>query len=341
MTNIKKIGLSALAGTLAMTSAYAGAVSVTGSMEVTYTRGSGYQVDGNPLGQANDLTITGSTELDNGVTVAYKNTTTDALAHSDSELVFGNILGGGTLAMTSTGGPISAIDDVTPNAFHEATNQVGSIQDVNGSDGTYGVRYTLSDLAGSGVKFDYMYYPQHGSGDATGDQATSGQNAIYTNKDGHEITLTGNIPGVEGLSAGIGYAVLNYDLKAAGDQQDQEEATAYLKYAFGPVTVGAQLGGVSEQGLGNTTYRNQYLGVSYAVSDDLSLSYNRVESLKGAGEGRRVSGGEGRNQTWDSIAMSYSMGGMTINISDSDCSNCSYTAARSIDETTISLSVAF
>ena len=338
MTNIKKIGLSALAGTLAMTSAYAGAVSITGSMEVTYTRGSGYQTDGNPLGQANDLTITASTELDNGITVAYKNTTSDTTLTGDSELVFGNILGGGTIAMTSTGSPLSAIDDVTPNAFHEATGQVGSIQDVNGSDGTYGVRYTLSDVAGSGVKFDYMYFPQHGSGDATGDQATSGANASG-NKDAHEISLTGNIPGVEGLSAGIGYAILNYDLKVAGDQQDQEEATAYLKYAFGPVTVGAQLGGVSEQGLGNITYRNQYLGISYAVSDDLSISYNRAESLKGAGQA--TSGGEGREQTWDSIAMSYSMGGMTINISDSDCSNCSYTAARSIDETAISLSVAF
>jgi hypothetical protein len=103
--------------------------------------------------------------------------------------------------------------------------------------------------------------------------------------------------------------------------------------------VGAQLGGVSEQGIGNINYRNQYLGISYAVSDDLSISYNRAESLKGAGQA--TSGGEGREQTWDSIAMSYSMGGMTINISDSDCSNCSYTAARSQDETAISLSVAF
>ena len=71
MKNIKKIGLSALAGALAITSAHAGAISVTGSMEITYTKGSGYQDTGNPLGQANDLTFTGSGELDNGVTVAY------------------------------------------------------------------------------------------------------------------------------------------------------------------------------------------------------------------------------------------------------------------------------
>ena len=70
MTNIKKIGLSALAGALAITSAHAGAVSMTGSMEVTYTKGSGYQDTGNPLGQENELAVVASTELENGVTVA-------------------------------------------------------------------------------------------------------------------------------------------------------------------------------------------------------------------------------------------------------------------------------
>ena len=40
--------------------------------------------------------------------------------------------------MTSTGSPISAIDDVTPTAFEEANALLGSIDDVNGMDGTYG-----------------------------------------------------------------------------------------------------------------------------------------------------------------------------------------------------------
>ena len=72
MKNIKKIGLSALAGALAMTSAHAGALSVTGNMEISYTKGSN-ETTSNPLGQANDITLKASTELDNGVTVAYKN----------------------------------------------------------------------------------------------------------------------------------------------------------------------------------------------------------------------------------------------------------------------------
>ena len=68
MTNIKKIGLTALAGALAMTSANAASLSVTGETAITYTKGGGYQDTGNPLGQANDLSFTGSGELDNGWT---------------------------------------------------------------------------------------------------------------------------------------------------------------------------------------------------------------------------------------------------------------------------------
>ena len=332
MTNIKKIGLSALAGALAITSAHAGAVSMTGSMEVTYTKGSGYQDTGNPLGQANEITFKASTELDNGVTVAYKNTTTDLVLTNDSELVFGNILGG-TLAMTSTGNPISAIDDVTPTAFEEANAQVGSITDVNGSDGTFGIRYTLADVAGSGIKLDYMYFPVHGTGDATGDQGFSGGGA--GNKDAHDITLTGSVPGVEGLSLGAGYAKLNYDLGSA--ENTQHEGTAYAKYAYGPLTVGYQVGAVAKGGLGGQSFKNKYFGISYAVSDDLSVSYNRLEARRSGGAHSASS----MEQDFDSISLSYSMGGMTIGIADADCGNCSWTSARSQDETTVSLSVAF
>ena len=334
MKNVKLIGLSALAGALAITSAHAGEVSMTGSMEITYTKGGGYQDTGNPLGQENEMTIAASTELDNGVTVSYKRSLTAAQAGSDSELAFSNILGG-TLAMTSTGNPISAIDDVTPTAFEEANAQVGSITDVNGSDGTFGIRYTLTDLVGSGFKLDYMYFPKHGTGDDTADQGMSG--GAHGNQDGHDITLTGSVPGVDGLSIGLGYATSNYELPTA-QTQVKDEGTAYIKYAYGPLTFGAQVGKVSDKGLGTIGYKNNYYGISYAVSDDLSVSYNIIESTKGTHEAAYAAGLE---QDFDSISLSYSMGGMTLGIVDQDCSNCSYTSARSQSERSISLSVAF
>ena len=146
MKNITKVGLSALAGALAITSVNAGEMTISGSMEASYTKGSGYVTTGNPLGMDKELSVTGSTELDNGTTVSYKQTITDAMAFNDSELVFGNVLGMATVAMTSTGSPISAIDDVTPTAFEEANALIGSIDDVNGMDGTYGIRVTMADV---------------------------------------------------------------------------------------------------------------------------------------------------------------------------------------------------
>ena len=329
MKNIKKIGLSALAGALAMTSAHAGALSVTGNMEISYTKGSN-ETTSNPLGQANDITLTGSTELDNGVTVSYKNTSSDTTLTGDSELAFGNILGG-TLAMTSAGAPISGIDNKTPTAFKDAEGMVGSITDVNGGDGTYGIRYTLADVGGSGIKLDYMYFPVHGTGDATGDEGFSGGG--HGNLDAHDITLTGAVPGVEGLNVGAGYYKANYDLTGTSTDT-KEEGTAYATYAYGPLTVGYQIGGVGGQGTGAASYKNTYMGVSYAISDDLSVSYNNTESKK-------VNAGWSPESDYDSFSLSYSMGGMTINIADADCSNCSYTNAKSQDERTISMSIAF
>jgi len=146
MTNIKKIGFSALAGALAITSAHAGAISVSGEMEVSYTKGGGYAQDtGNRIGQANTLTFEGAGELDNGITVAYKRTTTDSFAADDSELVFGNILGG-TLSIHSTGSPLDGIDNMTPTAHNDAEGMVGSINDVSGANGDFGIRYTLADV---------------------------------------------------------------------------------------------------------------------------------------------------------------------------------------------------
>jgi hypothetical protein len=137
---------------------------------------------------------------------------------------------------------------------------------------------------------------------------------------------------VEGLSLGVGYAKATYDT-AVADEQKREEGTAYVKYAYGPLTVGWQRGAVGLAGSNPYSYKNTYIGISYAVSDDLSISYNTIDSSR--------SGAYSPDQDFDSVSLSYSMGGMTIGIADADCGNCSYTANRKQDETTVSLSVAF
>ena len=156
------------------------------------------------------------------------------------------------------------------------------------------------------------------------------------NEDSHDITLTGAVPGVEGLSVGAGYSKRNYNYKGGGDNS-RHDGTAYATYAYGPVTIGYQVGAQGDSGLGTQAYKNTYMGISYAISDDLSIAYNNTQSeyLNGA------TGGADVEQEWDNISLAYSMGGMTIGVSDSDCKNCSYTSGLSQDETIINLTVAF
>jgi outer membrane protein OmpU len=334
MKNITKVGLSALAGALAITSVNAGDMTISGSMEASYTKGSGYLTTGNPLGMDKELSVTGSGELDNGTTVSYKQTITDAMAFNDSELVFGNVLGMMDVALTSTGSPISAIDDVTPTAFEEANALIGSIDDVNGMDGTYGIRVTMADVMGSGFKIDAMYTPDVGSGDAQSDNSTSGELG-GTSGDGQEITITGSVPMVEGLDVGVGYFTQDTESKIGTGNYGQDEGTAYVKYSTGPISVGIQRGVVSVQGAtSETTYDNEMIGISYKINDDLSVSYNELES-------RKSNRGTDVDQEFDSISLSYSVGGMTIGVADADVANSAYNSGRSVDETSVSLSIAF
>ena len=335
MKNVTKVGLSALAGALAFTSAHAGDVSISGSMIASYTKKGGYNTDGNPLGMNKELTVAASGELDNGVSVAYKQTITNAMAYNDSELVFTNVpmLGSATLALTSTGDPVSAIDDVTPIAFEEASAAVGSLKDVNGVDGTYGIRYTLADVAGTGFTLDGMYTPRHGTGDAQAEKGTSG-NTNPDGEDGYAVVVKGSVPGVEGLDIGVGYTMLNNSTLGSGER-DVEEGTAYLNYAFGSLKVGAQRGVVATDGTGEVVYDNEYLGVSYAISDNLSLSYNEIESRKTSDSVSEVI------QDFDSVSLSYTSGGMTIGVLDSDCGNCSYTSGRNQSARAVQMTIAF
>ena len=71
--NIKKIGLTALAGSMVALSAVAGELTVTGSANMTYSSYAGNQDVSDiksGIGMENSVWATGSTELDNGFVVS-------------------------------------------------------------------------------------------------------------------------------------------------------------------------------------------------------------------------------------------------------------------------------
>ena len=69
MNNIKKIGLSALAGSLVAFSANAGELTASGSTSISMTNGA--KNAKTTMSMGNSVTFSGTTELDNGFEVTY------------------------------------------------------------------------------------------------------------------------------------------------------------------------------------------------------------------------------------------------------------------------------
>ena len=122
MNNLRKIGITALGGTLvSLSAAQAGEMAVTGSAVLTYVQKDNKAITGNPLGMSKDLTFKGSGELDNGWTVSVMHDLSDAAAWASSSLTIGMGSLGTIIVDQDTGADFgSALDNVVPQAFEEA-----------------------------------------------------------------------------------------------------------------------------------------------------------------------------------------------------------------------------
>ena len=173
MNDLKKVGLTALAGTLASLSAQAGELSVSGSAEVSYTQRDNDEVTGNPIGMNKNIAFAGSGELDNGWTVSISQGTNDAMAFSSASVSIdmGSL---GTIVIDQGSGADfgSALDNVMPTAFEEAdAGMATGLKDTGGVISNHGsLAYALPEF--SGLKLYAGYNPRSGSG-AAADGATS------------------------------------------------------------------------------------------------------------------------------------------------------------------------
>jgi len=328
------------------TSANAGDVSLSGSMEVAFTKDTGET--GNPMGLEDEMTASYSTELDNGMSVSYK-MTLDRMAFDDNELSFGTDYG--TFAFTSMGSPMDANDNITPTAFEEAEYAANTgyidISALSGN-GSNLIRYG-NEFFGWAV--DATYNPRYGSGDGNADDTPTGT----TNGDWgevYEVALKGNplaIAGIDGVSMSLGYGETE---GIAKNRADAEMGFVALTYAYGPLTVGAQKSAVSygNQGTGKEAAtnwaKNTNIGVALAVNDNLSVSYQETESQKHetTALGTAVLGtGLGKSTILEAetISIAYTIGGLSIKYADSSVDNDTYSVGTSADKSTLSIGVAY
>ena len=300
MNTFKKIGLTALAGSLVATSVFAGEMTVTGSAGFGLAN-QDKATKGNGFSMTDEITFSGSGEMDNGWTVAVSmqldNNANGATSgnNMDNRSVTVGMGDIGTLTFSGHGGDsaLGAVDDVMPTAYGEAW-------DILGTTTTGGIVLEtavakLGSIAGTGANENMLSY--NNSTLVDGLSVT----ASYAPSDGtiveSVVSYAVAYTGVEGLT--VGYAV---DDNGLAGTSNIEIDTMYAKYAYGPVTVGYQK---STQEATSTTNDDEFtaMGVTYAVSDSLSIGYG-------------VSEYDDDNNTTDeestSINFSYTMGSMTL-----------------------------
>jgi len=324
MNNMKKIGLTALGTSLIATSAFAGALSVSGGASITFS-GKDKGTAGNGFSMSDSITFSGGGEMDNGwnITVSYElDNNETGTGNMDSRSVKIDTNGMGVITFAGHGGSsaMGAVDDVMPTAYGESFDIVSGTMDTGGKTGTqiYNaigsagsdnmIHYSSSDLV-DGVKFTASYVPS-----GTGEVESSTDMAIeYT--------------GVEGLTAGYASGQNN----AAGGTSNTDNSTMYVKYAYGPVTVGYQESEIDANTAANSD-EFESMGITYQINDDLTVGY--TESTYNAGS-------ETTDQENSNLSAAYTMGGMTLSVAFAEEKNRSSSTAVADDVKVDNINLAF
>ena len=177
-----KIIVALIAGLFAFTSAQAGELSVTGSMQATYQSNQDNNT-GNPLGMNTDLTFTGTTDTDFGTATWTMATDGTFLGDSGADHTFKIATDIGTIGIGNSGDAANAVDDITPSAFEEAngsgSGNYAAADFGSGMDGSMSLSYANGDLGGTGISVAYNYYPKL-DGTTNNEKGNSGIDKLHS-----------------------------------------------------------------------------------------------------------------------------------------------------------------
>ena len=300
MTNFKKIGLTALAGSLAVTAyAQAGALSVNGTARMEYqSTQTSATASTDAFAQNTSISFSGSGELDNGMNVSYFSLMTSTRT-SSSQSVALDMGDMGTITMSNYNmAGIGMIQDKVPNGGEQPWD------DLNANHGApeQGVASPHSG--------NRLGYKTSAAGATISAAADYQQNSLTT-------SLAVSMPLMEGLEVGVGMAT---DQSSSTTEQDIE--TAYVTYSMGPVSVGYQMTDVDVTAA-NSDIERTAMGVSFAVNDNLSIGYGISDTEFEA---------KATDEENVGIGVSYTSGGMKLGIINNTKDNAGGTAAGSETE---------
>ena len=292
--NLKKIGLTALAASLVSTSVFAGEVTVSGGASMAVEGYSGTaQNAGKGFSMGNQLTFSGSGELDNGLTASISfvldqgdneaTTASEGTAPFDSHSVSISSDALGTLTMHGEGGSSaqSALDTTAAgdiwDTFDNAAFTTGQTVKSSAAGGDIMV-YTLPSMVDD-LSVSVSYDPQQG---------TAASSTAYG------LTYTG----VEGLSVSYGKG----DASTGVSTTEADATTMKASYAYGSFTV-AYSENDFQSNEANKDQETTSYKLSYTVSDAISVSYG-TEEIKLENDSEEAD--------YEKLSVAYTSGGMTV-----------------------------
>jgi outer membrane protein OmpU len=308
MNNLKKIGLSALAGSLVAFSANAGEMTVTGGAQLFMS--SSDKVGKTTFSNSDHVNFDGSTELDNGMTVSMSfeldsgvdTGTGTGPFDNHSVTVSSDALG--TLVFAGHGGSSAqgALDTTASGDIWDQTLGITGITAAASGDDS--LHYTLPEVM-EGLAISASLSPGRAA-----QESHTAYGLVYTGYDG----LT--------LKYGVG------DSGAPGSET--ESTTMMASYAIGPITASVSQTEADNTGAANRTVDS--FGIAYTVSDELSISY---------GSDTFDLAGNAVDEEVEAIGVSYTSGGMTISANQYEAKGAGNSASAKTDKWSLSASFAF
>jgi len=320
MNNLKKIGLTAIAASLATVSAHSADFSVTGSASMSYTSnaivGIGGGGNGNPWAMSDTVNFAASGEMDNGWTVSYTmgldgSAVAAGAGFEDRTIAIG--LGDmGTVTFMGADGSsvVGAMDDKLPTAYEESWNFSGG-PGTGTTTGNNAWKYSYGGVDGLNIEASYV--------PSTGTAANGSTDA--------GITYTG----IDGLTIGVAMGTDD----TGGSAAAVDESAMYVTYAYDAFTFGIQSNESDSNAAGADSEFSGY-AVSYAVSDDISVSYAHSE-IDREGTSTTVDA----TSEHDAISASYTMGSMAVKATRASVDNAGGNEARDGDAYAVEVSFAF
>jgi len=272
MNKITKIGLTALAGSLVATSAFAGAMSVSGSAKVSYqSKGASAA---NPYSNSKGITFSGSGELDNGFNVSTGYTMTDAaFSTSYVSLDMGD---SGTLHFmngTSKAG-LNKYQDKMPTAGEQVWDDVDT--DDNGVVGPGNANAFGYEVSAMGLTVSASWAKEAQGTDTS------------------MVLVADDL--MEGLQVGYGVGT-----NTASQTVENDHSTAWATYTSGMATVGIQTSSIDKASADEDRLHE---AISLAINENMSVSFGQsTVEFETAGTSDEESSG---------VSASYTMGGMTF-----------------------------